>query len=59
MIRQIEDGLRANGNLRFKTQVHAGARHGYALPDRDVHDHAATEADWASIFAMFRRQLAA
>ena len=59
VIRQIEDGLRANGNLRFKTQVHAGARHGYALPDRDVHDHAATEADWASIFAMFRRQLAA
>ena len=55
----IEDGLRANAHLAFKTQVHAGARHGYALPDRDVHDHAATEADWTSIFAMFRRQLAA
>jgi carboxymethylenebutenolidase len=59
VIRRIEDALRANGHLAFTTQVHAGARHGYALPDRDIHDHAATEADWASIFAMFRRQLAA
>jgi carboxymethylenebutenolidase len=58
-IREIEDGLRRNGHLIFKTQVHAGARHGYALPDRDIHDHAAAEADWASIFAMFRRQLRA
>lgn len=57
VIRQIEDALRANGQLTFKTQVHPGARHGYALPDRDIHDHAATEADWANIFAMFRRQL--
>ncbi len=57
VIRRIEDGLRANGHLSFKTQVHIGARHGYALPDRDIHDHAATEADWANIFAMFRRQL--
>jgi carboxymethylenebutenolidase len=59
VIRRIEDALRANAHLTFSTQVHAGARHGYALPDRDIHDHAATEADWASIFAMFRRQLAA
>jgi carboxymethylenebutenolidase len=58
VIRRIEDALRANGHLTFATQVHAGARHGYALPDRDIHDRAATEADWASIFAMFRRQLA-
>jgi carboxymethylenebutenolidase len=59
VIRQIEDGLRRNGYLIFRTQVHPGARHGYALPDRDIHDHAAAEADWASIFAMFRRQLCA
>jgi carboxymethylenebutenolidase len=51
--------LRSNRDLTFKTQVHSGARHGYALPDRDVHDRAATEADWANIFAMFRRQLLA
>jgi carboxymethylenebutenolidase len=37
--------------------MHAGAHHGYALPDRDVHDHAATEQDWAEIFSMMRRQL--
>jgi carboxymethylenebutenolidase len=57
VIRRIEDALCANGHLAFTTPVHAGARHGYALPDRDIHDHAATEADWAGIFAMFRRQL--
>jgi carboxymethylenebutenolidase len=37
--------------------VHPGARHGYALPDRDIHDHQAAERDWTEIFAMFRRQL--
>jgi len=37
--------------------VHAGAGHGYALPDRDIHDHAASEVDWREIFAMFERQL--
>jgi len=57
VIGRIEEALRSNRDLTFKTQVHPGARHGYALPDRDVHDRAATEADWASIFAMFRRQL--
>jgi carboxymethylenebutenolidase len=58
VIGRIEDALRSNRDLTFTTQVHQGARHGYALPDRDVHDHTATEADWASIFAMYRRQLA-
>jgi hypothetical protein len=28
------------------------------LPDRDVYDRAATEADWLEIFAMFERKLA-
>src|SRR5262252_4130989 len=46
VIRQVEDGLRGNRDLAFTTQVHRGARHGYALPDRDVHDRAATEVDW-------------
>jgi len=59
VIGRIEDGLRRNRDLTFNTQVHAGARHGYALPDRDVHDRAATEADWANIFTMYRRQLLA
>jgi carboxymethylenebutenolidase len=37
--------------------VHAGAEHGYALPDRDVFDKQAANRDWERIFAMFRRQL--
>jgi carboxymethylenebutenolidase len=38
--------------------VHAGANHGYSLPDRDVYDRNAAETDWREIFAMFERQLA-
>ena len=37
----------------------ACARHGYALPDRDIHDKRAANRDWDLIFAMFRRQLSA
>jgi carboxymethylenebutenolidase len=59
VIDRIEEGLRDNRDVTFKTQVHRGARHGYTLPDRDVHDRAAAEADWANILAMFRRQLTA
>ena len=58
VIRRIEDALHANRELTSKTRVHPGAHHGYALPDRDVHDRQATERDWTDIFAMFRRQLA-
>ncbi len=43
--------------LRFGDRVHAGAQHGYAIPDRDVHDKQAANRDWERIFAMFRRQL--
>ena len=38
-------------------ELHKGADHGYALPDRDVFDKAAANRDWELIFAMFRRQL--
>jgi hypothetical protein len=34
-------------------------RHGYALPDRDLHDKRAANRDWELIFAMFRSQLSA
>ena len=40
-------------------EVHPGAEHGYALPDRDIHDQRAANRDWELIFAMFRRQLPA
>jgi carboxymethylenebutenolidase len=46
-----------NSNIRFRTNVHLGADHGYALPDRDVFDKSAANRDWENIFAMFRRQL--
>ena len=57
VIRQVEDALRRNGDVTVRAHVHAGARHGYALPDRDIHDPRAAELDWTEIFAMFRRQL--
>ena len=46
-----------NPDLRYRGQIHPGAGHGYSLPDRDIYDHKATEADWAAIFAMFGRML--
>ena len=57
VIAEIEKSLSGIAGLTYRTQTHRGARHGYALPDRDVHDHAATESDWREIFAMFHRQL--
>ena len=45
------------GHARYISEVHRGAEHGYALPDRDVFDKQAANRDWEIIFAMFRRQL--
>ena len=42
---------------RYHHEVHMGAEHGYALPNRDIHDKKATLRDWEIILAMFRRQL--
>lgn len=44
-------------NLKYRWTVHPGARHGYAIPDRDIHDHPAAEQDWQEIFAMYARAL--
>jgi carboxymethylenebutenolidase len=41
----------------YKAVVHPGAKHGYAMPDRDVYDSVAAERDWVAIFEMFKRQL--
>ena len=43
--------------MRYRSNVHPGTEHGYALPDRDMFDKAAANRDWENIFAMFRRQL--
>ncbi len=44
-------------NLQYRHELHKGAHHGYALPDRDVFDKHAANRDWELIFAMFRRQI--
>jgi carboxymethylenebutenolidase len=41
----------------FHHELHKGADHGYALPDRDVHHKQAANRDWEIIFGMFRRQM--
>jgi carboxymethylenebutenolidase len=46
-----------NGPVKYFYEIHRGAEHGYALPDRDIHDKRAANRDWELIFAMFRRQI--
>jgi carboxymethylenebutenolidase len=53
----LERAMGGRTDLAYRWNIHAGARHGYSLPDRDVHDAAATAIDWREIFAMFERQL--
>ncbi|MGE0255786.1 MAG: dienelactone hydrolase family protein [Alphaproteobacteria bacterium] len=50
--------IAAGAKLRYREQIHPGADHGYAIPDRDIHDKHAAERDWELIFAMYHRQLA-
>jgi len=56
LVRELEAILKSC-QVRYRFTVHADARHGYALPERDVHDPHATARDWESIFAMFHRQI--
>lgn len=56
MIREL-DGLLAQCPVAYHREIHAGAVHGYALPDRDIHHKAGANRDWELIFAMYRRQL--
>ena len=55
-IHAIESALRGC-KVKFSCEVHQGADHGYALPDRDVYDKPAANRDWELIFRMFQRQL--
>ena len=43
--------------VEYHHSIHAGAEHGYALPDRDIYDKQAADRDWENFFAMLRRQL--
>jgi carboxymethylenebutenolidase len=57
-IATLAASLGGRDNVRYHFEVHPGTAHGYALPDRDIHDRTATARDWENIFAMFERQLA-
>jgi len=56
LVAQMKAIFRRKG-VRLRQVVHAGADHGYALPDRDVFDKQAANRDWEHIFPMLRRQL--
>jgi len=53
------DRASSQWKVRYRREVHAGADHGYALPDRDIYDKRAANRDWELIFAMYQRQMPA
>jgi carboxymethylenebutenolidase len=55
-IKTIENALRGC-EVKFTYEIHEGADHGYALPDRDVYDKQAANRDWELIFQMFDRRI--
>ncbi len=56
MIKEL-GGVLAGCAVKYRSEFHPGAEHGYALPNRDIHDKRAANRDWELIFAMFLRQL--
>jgi carboxymethylenebutenolidase len=56
MIEQL-GALLKTSSIRYHPELHLGAEHGYALPNRDIYDKRAATRDWELIFAMFRRQI--
>lgn len=60
--RDVIAGVRAafNGQAAsYSDEVHPGAAHGYAIPDRDSYDKHAAMRDWELVFAMYDRVLRA
>lgn len=55
-IKAVVDAMQG-ARVKFHHELHPGAHHGYALPDRDIHDKSAANRDWEIMFAMWRRQL--
>lgn len=58
IVRSIEMEMQRAG-VSYCFKVHAGADHGYALPDRDLYDREATRQDWEAVGAMLQRRLPA
>ena len=56
MVQELEELLKPCP-VHYRFTVHPGTEHGYALPDRDIHDKRAATRDWECIFAMLHRQL--
>ena len=56
VVERLEQAL-SGCRVRHQWHVHAGAEHGYAMPDRNVFDQNAADEDWETIFAMLGRQL--
>lgn len=57
VVQAMAAALDGRGGLEYRWQVHAGAEHGYAVPDRDVHDARAAAADSQQILRMFHHWL--
>lgn len=53
----IDEAFRANPHVSFRLEIHAGAEHGYSLPERETYDKQACNRDWEIIFPMLRRVL--
>src|SRR5262245_60933269 len=51
MVKELDELLRPRP-VTYRHAVHAGALHGYALPNRDIFHPEAAARDWVMIFAM-------
>jgi len=58
MIKELSELLRPCP-VTYRSAIHDGAQHGYALPNRDIFHARAAARDWEMIFAMFHRQIPA
>ena len=58
MVRELEELLRPCP-VTYRSEIHEGALHGYALPNRDIFHPYAAARDWEMIFAMFHRKIPA
>ncbi len=56
VIPELSKALDAN-NISYELVVHPGTDHGFCFPQRPTYVETEAEAAWASMFAMFERQL--
>ena len=56
MVKELDE-LLGPCRVAYRHEIHGGALHGYALPNRDIFHPRAAARDWELIFAMFHRQI--